>query len=329
MNKEQNTSYLKLVVGKIQKNIEKCTFECLCQNCFSSAISSHSQQKEGQLRVIAKEGLVYALNKNIYQSIKNLVRGESISLLTKTGIKEASAFRGYCSFHDELIFRPIEQKQLVPFDSEQAALLFLRAISYEYAAKRKAAIQYEMMVDIIGDNIYAQRLEPMKLLVEGIKLYLTREGPFLLQQIFNVITKKEYGSFHTSWVRHPQKLPISVATSVCPWLNNYYQKWSHDKPQAMVSFTVIPNDNYTDVVCSWLDYCHEDSTWIQEEMKTPKGLEKVVNLLGISESEDLCINIDFWESLEEETKELVISNLQHSMDKGPTIDVPLIIRLNN
>lgn len=329
MNKEQNTRNFEWVAGKIQKNIEKHTFECLCQNCFSSAISSHSQQKEGQLRVIAKEGLVYALNKNIYQLIKNLVRGESISLLIKTGIREASAFPGYCSFHDELIFRPIEQKQLVPLDSEQAALLFLRAISYEYAAKRKAAILHEMLVDMIGDNTNAQRLESMKPLVDGIKLYLTREGPFLLKQIFNVITKKEYGSFHTSWVRHPQTLPISVTTSVCPWLNNYYQKWSPDKPQAVVSFSVIPNHNYTDVVCSWLDYCNVDSMWIQKEMKTPKGLEKVVNLFGISESEDLCINVDFWKSLGEDIKDLVFSNMQHSMLKGLKIEVPTIIKLRS
>jgi len=77
-----------------------------------------------------------------------------------------------------------------------------------------------MLVDIIGDNANAQWFESMKPLIDGIKLYLTREGPFLLKQIFDVITTQQYGGFHTSWVRHPQKLPISITTSVCQWLNN-------------------------------------------------------------------------------------------------------------
>ena len=67
--------------------------------------------------------------------------------------------------------------------------------------------------------------------------------------------------------------------------------------------------------------------WIQDEMKSIRGLEIVINAFGISESEDLCINIDFWEALEEETKQKVISNMHHSMLKGPTVEVPIIIRL--
>ena len=328
MSKGQNIHSPKQLLGRIQKEIETISFRCLCQNCYSSAILSHSQQKEKQLRAIAKDGLVYALNKNIYQHIKSISRDKATSLLIKTGIKEASTFKGYCSFHDELIFRPIEKTPLSPSDMEQAALLFLRAISYEYAAKRKVFNLHEMLKDMIGDNTN-ERLENLNAYIGGIELYLKREGPFLLNQIFDIITKKDYGSFYTSWIRHPHTLPISVTTSVCPWLNNYYRKWSPDNPQAVVSFSVIPSNNYTDVVCSWLNYCHNDSLWIQKEMKSIEGLEKVINMFGISESEDFCVNIDFWESLEEGTKQEVIFNMHHSMHKGPTVDVPLIIKLRN
>ena len=200
MNNGQNIHSPEQLIGIIQKKIENCSFRCLCQNCYDSAISSHSQQKEGQLRVIAKDGLVYALNKNLCQHIKNLSRDISPSLQIKTGIKEASTFKGYCSFHDELIFRPIEKKPLMPSDKEQAALLFLRAISYEYAAKRKAANFHAILKDMIGDNTNEQ-FENIDALIGGTKLYLEREGPFLLNQIFDILTKKEYGGFHISWVR--------------------------------------------------------------------------------------------------------------------------------
>ena len=162
---------------------------------------------------------------------------------------------------------------------------------------------------------------------QGIKLFLVREGPFILGQIFDILAKKDYGRLHTSWARVTQTLPISVATSVCPWLNDYYDKWSPTKPQAMVAFSVIPGPSYTDVVCSWLDYCHVDCIWIQKQMGTLEGVERLVNLLGIAESEDLCMNVDFWESIPDEMKELILSNMLHDAFRGQLTDLPSVVRL--
>jgi hypothetical protein len=164
------------------------------------------------------------------------------------------------------VFAPIERQPLIEGDPEQASLLFLRAASFEYAAKRKAAIQLDMLADAIKTDADPQWQEFNASWSEGIRLFLVREGPFVLGQIFDIIVKKEYSRLHTSWVRITQTLPISLATSVCPWLNDYYEKWSPSRPQAMVAFSVIPSSSHTDIVCSWLDYCHADSMWIQKEM---------------------------------------------------------------
>jgi hypothetical protein len=227
-----------------------------------------------------------------------------------------------------MIFAPIEKQPLIPANPAQAALLFLRAISFEYAAKRKAAVQLEMFADAVGRDINPEWQEFNSLWIQGIQLFLVREGPFILGQIFDVIIKTDYKRLHTSWVRVPQTLPISVTTSVCPWLNDYYNKWSPSRPQAMVSFSIIPASTYTDVVCSWLDYCHKDSLWIQKEMESVKDLERMVNIFGIAESEDLCLNIDFWESLPEELKNLIVFNMHHDVFRGPTTRVPIIIKIN-
>ena len=128
--------------------------------------------------------------------------------------------------------------------------------------------------------------------------------------------------------RVPQTLPFSVTTSVCPWLNDYEDKRSVDKPQAMVSFAVIPAGNHTDVVCSWLDYCCEDAKWIEEEMQTLHGTERIVNLLGLAESEDFCVGVDFWETLPESSKELILANMRHDFFRGPLATVPIIVELD-
>jgi len=317
----------KWLTGKVEKKFGKLKFRCLYPGCGQSAISSHSQQKEGQLRAIAKSGLVYAIDRNLFQQIKSMLRGEGNCSFTKKGIHEASAFAGYCSEHDQMIFAPIENQKLIPGDPSQAALLFLRATSFEYATKRKAAIQLDMLKNIVEKDLSPNWQEEGGAWLQGIKLFLDREGPFFLGQIFDIITKKDYKRLHISWVRVPQTLPISVTTSVCPWLNDYYTEWSADRPQAMVSFCIIPASAYTDVVYSWLDYCHDDSLWIQTEMQTPEGLERVVNLLGIAESEDLCISIGFWDSLSEHAKHLILSNMRHDAFRGPITDVPLIVKI--
>jgi hypothetical protein len=317
----------KLVTGKIEKKFRKQRFQCLYPGCTQPAILSHSQQKEGQLRAIAENGLVYALERNLFQNIKSMLAGQGNWVaLAKKGIREASAFVGYCSQHDQMMFAPIEKQELIPDSPLHAALLFLRAMSFEYATKRKAAFQLDKILKIVGKD-ENPNWEGSNTWLQGVKLFLDREGPFLLDQIFDTIIKKDYNSLHTSWVRFTQTLPISVTTSVCPWLNDYYAKSSSEKPQAMVSFSIIPASGHTDVVCSWLDYCHEDSLWIQKEMETPKGVERIVNLLGIAESEDLCINIGFWESLPKDIKELVFSNMHHDAFRGPITDVPLIVKM--
>ena len=322
-----NIRRAKWVTGKIQKKLGKLKFPCLYPGCAQSAISSHSQQKEGQLRAIAKNGLVYALDRNMFQHIKSMLREEGNCLFTEKGIQEASTFTGYCSQHDQMIFAPVEKQELIPGNPSQAALLFLRAISFEFATKRRANIQLDMLTDILGKDANPNWQEEGSAWLQGVKLFLNREGPFFLSQIFDIITKKDYKRFHTSWVRVPQTLPISVTTSVCPWLNDYYTKWSPARPQAMVSFSIIPASAYTDVVCSWLEYCHEDSLWIQREMETPKGLERIVNLFGIAESEDFCISIGFWESLPEDLRDLILFNMRHDAFRGPIADVPLIIKI--
>jgi hypothetical protein len=320
----------KKAMGNVDKKIKKMEFPCLYPGCNEAAILSHSQQKEGALRLIAKEGLVYGLRKSMYHIISHIIKGADNLPLTKIGIREASSFKGYCNHHDKEIFVSIEQKPLIVDDAQQAALFCLRAISFEIAAKRKNMLRMKMMWDEIG--AYAKDYEDeSSLWIEGMKYFLIREAPFIFNQLTDMLTKHNYSNLHVSWARIQQKLPFSLTTSFCPWLDKFAEKWSPDfnKPQAMVALSVIPAMDQTDIICSWLDYCHEDSKWIGEEMATMKGIERIINLLGFSETEDFCINIDFWESQTEEMKALISSNMRHSMFRGPTVKVPTIIKITD
>ena len=58
------------VMGKLEGRLKKTHFRCLYPGCTRNAILSHSQQKEGQLRAIAVEGCVYAMDHGFYSAAK-------------------------------------------------------------------------------------------------------------------------------------------------------------------------------------------------------------------------------------------------------------------
>lgn len=183
-----------------------------------------------------------------------------------------------------------------------------------------------MLAEAVGDDADTEWHDYNAGLAKGMKLFLEREGPFYLGQILHIIAARDYSRLHTAWVRVPRTLPISVVTSVCPWLNNYQEKWSPTQPQPLVSFSVVPAPTHTDIVSSWLDNCHSDAKWIQNEMQTLEGTQRMVNLLGIAESEDLCMHIDFWESLPISSKQLVLSN-RYPDAGGSLAKFPMMITL--
>ena len=102
-------------------------------NCSQQIVRAHTVQRRGGLAAIAENGHVISAKKAFEDIIKN--EGEIIP--RKLGVKDASTFMGFCSFHDNQMFDPIEKNPLC-LNTESAFLLSFRAISYEYFIKEAA-----------------------------------------------------------------------------------------------------------------------------------------------------------------------------------------------
>ena len=111
--------------------------EASAANCSVDIIKAHTIQRNGGLSQIARDGHVYCFNP---KRIRVLEDGE-LWFPDLTGLKVASTFTGFCGFHDNSVFEPIEK---YPFQSNQqhTFLLGYRAISREYYLKRA---QYQLM----------------------------------------------------------------------------------------------------------------------------------------------------------------------------------------
>ena len=103
------------------------------QTCKGNIIKAHTIQRNGGLNRIAREGHVY----NCLMHDSSLPRSPNIERDPDlVGIGQASTFTGFCSYHDDALFAPIE-KEAFAGSSQQVALLGYRAISRELFLKKR------------------------------------------------------------------------------------------------------------------------------------------------------------------------------------------------
>lgn len=102
------------------------------ETCRGRAIRAHTVQRSGGLQFIARNGHVYWFDP--YQLNRRHDGSLQASLI---GVREASTFPGFCSYHDCETFSPLEAQRL-SFTPEQCFLLGYRALCRELHCKRRA-----------------------------------------------------------------------------------------------------------------------------------------------------------------------------------------------
>lgn len=318
------TPELKEKIGKIEKSKREKKFNCLCNNCTSMSIGSHSQQRGGQLKIISKNDFVYALNFNLYDVIRN---SSDAMCFIKTPIKNASIYPGFCQNHDGQVFKVIEKRDLEQNNKEQAAAFFLRTITYEITRKKLAVFMnnellnkcYELLPDALIKNVNLKKLGQMKFIDNDAKHYL--------KTAFEYYKKPHSKLVETKWVVIPKTLKASCCTVFSP-LTDPTKKIGDAlgaSYQAITTFNLVPTIDKTHVVVSWLSEHEHQNKWIRELMDT--DIEQFINYIAICESEDTCLGPDLWQSIDVFTREKIHNLVQHEIYRGPITEIPRIIKI--
>lgn len=100
------------------------------KTCSNKIIKAHSVQRAGGLSAISDNGHVISVQRGFESIHKN--NGHIIP--EPIGIRVASTFTGFCSLHDNNLFKPIENDSF-SLNQEAAFLLAFRALAYEHLAK--------------------------------------------------------------------------------------------------------------------------------------------------------------------------------------------------
>jgi hypothetical protein len=106
--------------------------------CQGKIVRAHTIQRNGGLSRIARDGHVYSF---IGNNPIALSQSDGIIIPKLIGLASASTFNGFCEYHDNLVFAPIEK---APFEAkeEHAFLLSYRIVAKELFGKK---MQSELM----------------------------------------------------------------------------------------------------------------------------------------------------------------------------------------
>jgi SEC-C motif-containing protein len=113
------------------RSLRMCLHPEAAAHCRGGIVRAHSVQ-ERVLRMIARDGHVYASNLNAAALLKN---GGNVSF-APIGVNKASRFSGMCGHHDDKTFAPLEKRSFSA-TPEQCFLLAYRAICRELLIRRR------------------------------------------------------------------------------------------------------------------------------------------------------------------------------------------------
>lgn len=130
----------KLEIHELQKIFDSTLHTEICvasdlntpKICTNKIINAHTLTKSLSLEKIAQNGHVYSFkNKDLFFVFQN----KGLTELRKIGVRTASTFKGFCSYHDDYLFSSLEKENFI-LKSEQILALFYRSFALEYYKKQ-------------------------------------------------------------------------------------------------------------------------------------------------------------------------------------------------
>ncbi|MNH07044.1 hypothetical protein D3C79_664240 [compost metagenome] len=325
MSNRKERAKLKALLVKVEKYIDKKKYPCLYNGCTAPAIKSHSQQKNGPLRSIAEAGKVYRLDDNLQKSY-NFGDGRFQIEFSQKGIGDSSLFRGFCNEHEKL-FSIFEDQEITPGNHKQFCVLFYRTLCYEKARKRRESDRLERFIEDGVHDLVTRRILKSKL--DADRAELVTSCDYLIDKAFNMISSDDYSLLSSRYIRVQGNLNVSCSSVLNLHLDDYiaYRKDNPNSPLPGFTFNILPGNEYSYIVLSWLAEFDCHAQWLLEGVSEKESLEVLLNRFAFCDSEDACVNPSLWRSLS--SVDEIIKNMHHVSQRGKLEDtmIPKIIKL--
>lgn len=263
--------------------------------CSEKIIDAHSIQNNKILKKISKNGEVYMPTNKKW----GFIEGE----MTKWGRKEATTFNGFCGYHDNEVFKEIENNDF-NYSKEHVFLYTYRAFIFEYYKKiqnvefhRKLITEYKLPTNS-PEQLF---LKGLKLSVEDLKLEKEIFDKAILEQNYDVLDGiileiNKWCNFACSgfWV-----LTKDIKNNQIQNIEDKDIKLKH------VFLSIFPENDKTYIILSWTK---QNSNIFREYKKQLEALteqerKNYINNIIPLEIENVVVNPDSWEKLERGIKD--------------------------
>jgi hypothetical protein len=246
---ESAKELIRLCVGQ-----KKCLYPSSPTSCAEKVIRAHSISRSAALTKIARAGEVYQLDANPF-SIEKSKGNVPIKLVN---IASATTFTGFCSAHDNSLFKPIDKEILTP-TKEEVLLLHYRALCRELYVKQPIPDTNELLRELDRG-----RPKEFQAMVQGLVNARGAAVKESLQQLEadkgrcdDAITKGDYNALRGACIlfrRVPSLACSGYAQPSFDFAGTTLQDFRDmSKPYLNCSFTLLPNGGGGIAVFAWLD----------------------------------------------------------------------------
>lgn len=300
-------------LNKEANRIKKATLFKGCvhhdDNCKGRIILSHSIQENGVLDSISKDGQVIGIdfsNPALYIKPKLSLVGKGV----------ASTFKGFCEYHDNNIFLPIENKDYIMDNQEQNFLFAYRAFALSYYERHSA---YEFKKQDCehrkgrGEDVtsfekeishYKQHLEYIESLRIAMNLNLDNNNFYKLK---------------TETLIWPSNYKIAATSMFFIAKDKEGNTINRDSNLSPFFLTVLPKNQCTYVLISYLAKDKTRYNFIRKQIVDVDIEEQkmlISNIIATS-IENFYINPDKWEIIPSETKQMFLKIFEFTIINGP------------
>ena len=268
--------------------------------CHGRIVNAHTVPRSGSLTKIARDGHVYLRVRKL--SVRTFIKMEMFKLSLR-GIKKASTFKGFCSKHDNNIFRPLED---VAFNGtrEQCFLVSYRAITRELYFKQ-GHVRSLPFLERFGTwmDVIAQYVIDVKRGAQDAKYYKSLCDSKIVDQ--------DFGSIRGYVVEFGGIIPVMCSGSTFPEkdLTGKSIQDLNDLSQTLdlLSFSSFASGENGVVVFSWLAEREQTCQAFIDSLMDVSNEElfEVLVYFFFTCCENIYVNPDWWEALSDDVRKML------------------------
>jgi len=276
-------------------------------SCGGNIVQAHTIQRRGSLERISRNGHVYTFKTDTAKIIKT-----GMPEINLVGVNKASTFTGFCSYHDNDVFKPIE-KQGFSISEETGFLLAYRVLCHELFLKK--AWREELLY--AKDNL--DKGKPLSRQIEiqdiadqfliGVEAGLN-DLTTIKARYDEILIKHDYTDVKY-YIIFLKEVPDFVCSGFTQPVYDYHGNHLQDLSDLNIisenlSFSIIATDFGGVIIYSWADRNISSARLIKS--LTNLNPQKQVNAsarFAFENFENLFISPNWWETLDPQVQQKI------------------------